>query len=103
MGTMDPDGVEYKEVGTINGEAFDQAMSFSVEALTVTSKKYSVDLAFSRSANWPSSLNDFWRMMLLPDGTTDVEMSASAKKMCGENPLDKGCSGKVTITGSNNG
>jgi len=96
-------GISWKEEGTTNGVEFLQSVELGVDSVTMTGKKFSAELSLSRNSVMPNSIHEFWRNMAMPAGSTDVQMSANAKRACMDvGPMDRSCSAKVTITGSNN-
>jgi len=96
-------GISWKEEGKTNGVEFLQSVELNVDSVTVSGKKFSAELSLSRESVVPSAIHEFWRNMAMPAGRTDAQLSAIAKKDCMEiGPMDKSCSAKVTITGSNN-
>jgi len=96
------DGIEWDVSGAINGDKFDQSISLSLDSVSVTRSKYSTNINFSRSAKISSNINEFYQQFFMPAGKTNVDLALSAKKICAQNPLDKSCTGKIVVTGSNN-
>jgi hypothetical protein len=101
------DGFSWNYSGTVNNIPWTNEIDLKLDAVTVTNKKISADMSFSRNFDIPSSINQYWRDLSgMFNGQTDVQMTVTAKKACGDSgfgPLHKSCSAKVTITGSNNG
>jgi len=96
-------GISWKEEGKTNGVEFLQSVELNVDSVSMSSKKFIAELSLSRESVMPSGIHEFWRSMAMPVGTTEVQMSANAKRDCMDvGPMDRACSAKVTITGSNN-
>lgn len=96
------EGVSADNSGTVNNIPWSIKAEFNMDSFTMSSKKYTIEMSANRNIDIPNSIHEYWRV-LFPNGESDITLAASARRICGENPLDKSCSAKVTITGSDNG
>jgi len=96
-------GIKWAGAYTFNGLASDASIELALDSLTVTRSKYSTGIKFSRTSVIDPSIDAWYQQFLMPAGSTNVELELSAKKICGENPLDKSCTGKISVTGDNDG
>jgi len=97
------DGIEWNVSGDINGDEFSQSIELTLAGMTVTRSKYEANINFQRSAKISQNINAFYQQFFMPAGETNVDLSLSAKKICAENPLDRQCTGKIIVTGDNDG
>jgi len=91
------------DAGTVNGNAVSNSINLALEKVSMSSKKVGAEVSFSRSSQYPNSLNNFYKSWLPAAGTNDLKFVFGAKKICKENPLDKACTAKVEITGDADG
>jgi hypothetical protein len=101
--SLTTEGIKWKVVGNINGVQTTQSIALTLDSMTMTRSKYETQISFNRNSVIPSSINPFYTQFLMPEGSTNVGLKLSAKKICGENPLDKSCTGKIVVTGDNDG
>lgn len=97
------EGLKWSVLGSINGVQAKQSIELSLDNMVMTRSKYEAVVSFSRNSKIPSSIDAFYTQFLMPAGSTNVGLKLSAKKICGENPLDKSCTGKIVVTGDNDG
>merc|ERR1712170_191514 len=83
-------GVKASMAGTIGSGSYDGKFSLALGALATTAKKFSIDA------------HEYWSNYLPPHGSTNVQLSASMKKSCVENPLDRQCTAKIAVDGQHN-
>jgi len=96
-------GISWLYEGKNNGIEYSQSVDLNLDSVSMTDKKVVAELSLSRESVVPNSIHPFWRSMAMPEGTTDVQMEASARKSCMElGIMDRSCTAKVSITGSNN-
>lgn len=95
------EGIEWNMGGAISGNDYQQSISLSLDEMRVTQSKYSAKVSFQRSAKISSDINEFYHLFLMPTGNTNVNLVLGAKKVCGENPFNKKCTAKITVTGNN--
>jgi len=100
---LSAEGVKWSVVGKINGVAATQSISLTLDSMSMTRSKYEAQVSFNRNSVIPSAIDPFYAQFLMPVGSTNVGLKLSAKKICGENPLDKSCTGKIVVTGDNDG
>lgn len=96
-------GISWLYEGKNNGIKHSQSINLNLDSVSMTDKKVVAQLSLSRESVVPNSINQFWRNMAMPEGSTDVQMEASARKSCMElGVMDRSCTAKVSVTGSNN-
>jgi len=100
---VDTEGIAWELNGEINGDEFGESISLSLDEMAVTRSKYEAEISFSRKSTVSSNIDEFYQQFLIPAGQTNVELDLSAKKVCAENPLHKDCTGKITVSGDNDG
>jgi len=96
-------GISHSDTGNINGHPYVQEISLTIEEISMTSKKVTAEIEFSRNSEISSSIGRFWQNIMMPVGTVTANIIASAKTACNENPMNRACSAKLVITGENNG
>jgi len=94
-------GVEAAMKGTIGNGAYDGQFSLSMGGVQTTAKKFTIDATLDRQMTH-TNIHEYWAGYLPPHGSTNVELSASMKKACSENPLDRSCTAKVSVAGQHN-
>jgi len=97
------EGIQWNVEGNINGAEYDQKIALNVDSVTISRSKYEADISFERSAKIASEIDEFYQQFFMPAGKTSVALSLSAKKSCAENPFDRSCTAKITVTGDNDG
>jgi len=97
------EGLKWSVLESINGAEAEQSIELTLDSMVMTRSKYEAEINFSRKSVIPASINQFYTQFLMPAGSTNVGLKLSAKKICGENPLDKSCTGKIVVTGDNDG
>jgi len=100
---VDAEGFAWELNGKINGDEFGESISLSLDEMAVTRSKYQAEISFSRKSTVSSNIDEFYQQFLIPAGQTNVELDLSAKKACAENLFDKSCTGKITVSGDNDG
>lgn len=95
------EGLNWNVLGSVNGVEAEQSIALTLDSMAMTRSKYEAEITFSRKSAIPNSINAFYTQFLMPVGSTNVALKLSAKKICGENPLDKSCTGKIVVTGNN--
>jgi len=97
------EGLKWNVVGSVNGHEAGQSIELALDSVTMTRSKYETEIKFSRGSYISSSIHPFYSQFMMPAGKTNVALKLSAKKICSENPLDKSCTGKIVVTGDNDG
>jgi hypothetical protein len=98
----DMTGVHASMVGKIGSGSYDGKFALGFGGVQSTAKKFSIDATLNRKMVH-TNVHPYWAGMMPPHGQTDVVLSASMKKACSENPLDRSCTAKVSVDGSHNG
>jgi len=101
--SMSTEGLKWNTLISVNGVESEQSIELTLDSVTMTRSKYETEIKFSRSSVVPSSIDSFYHKFWMPAGSTNVALKLGAKKICGENPLDKSCTGKIVVTGDNDG
>ena len=97
------EGLEWDVTGNINGASYEQSVGLGFTEITMTRSKYETGINFQRKSVISSGIDQFYTQFFMPAGETNVDLSLSAKKICAENPLDTTCTGKIVVTGDNDG
>lgn len=100
--SVSTEGIRWNVVGTVNGVQAKQSIALTLDSMTVTRNKYETEINFNRNSE-VGSIDPFYKQFLMPAGSTTVSLELSAKKSCGENPFDRSCTGKIVVTGDNDG
>jgi len=96
-------GLKWDVSGAINGAKYEQSIELGLSEITMTRSKYETGINFQRKSVISSSIDQFYQQFFMPAGETNVDLSLSAKKICAENALDTSCTGKIVVTGDNDG
>jgi len=97
------EGISLSGSGNINGQQVEQSMSLNIDEVSMMRSKIEAKISFNRKTDYPSSLHQFYKDWIMWEaGSSNVNVAASAKKICSENPFDQSCTAKVTVTGNHN-
>jgi len=96
-------GISYKQKGNINGEGFLAEYGLALDSFSRTSKKTSVSMSITRKNDVSANVHSFWRSYMAPNGETEINVKATVKNACMENPVGRQCTAKLEVTGENNG
>jgi len=97
-----PSGFSAVETGSVNNVDFSQEVALQLVSVSATNKKSSAEFQITRKSVLPTEIDEFWRSFAMPEGESEINVEAGVKNVCLENPLDKKCTAKLTITGNDN-
>lgn len=100
---LDMSGLKYSQISHINDAEITEDFSVSINSMHYSSKKMILDFSIKNDAKTPEEIDPFWQMWLNPTGTTEIDVTATVRNSCMDNPLDRGCSAKLEISGGHSG
>ena len=89
--SVNEQGLNYKQSGTINEEAFLADYDLVFVGFTQNARKTTVEMKITRENEVSDNIHNFWKSWMAPNGNTEIDITTSVKNACMNNPFDKAC------------